>query len=57
MVMWFAQGFIDDLIFPEGIIILRWPVLIYVIWTIVCYLFACLLIPVVNRIAKSLKLT
>ncbi len=57
MVMWFAQGFIDDLVFPEGIILLRWPVLIYVIWTIVCYLFACLLIPVVNRIAKSLKLT
>lgn len=56
MVMWFAQGFIDDLIFPEGMILLRWPVIIYFIWTIACYLFACLLIPVVNKTAKALRL-
>ena len=56
MIMWFAQGFIDNIIFPEGVIVLQWPVLVYVLWTIACYLFACILMPVVDYTAKQLKL-
>lgn len=56
MIMWFAQGFIDNIIFPEGSMILQWPALVYVLWTIACYLFACILMPVVDYTAKQLKL-
>ena len=56
MIMWFAQGFIDNIIFPDGVAVLQWPVLVYILWTIICYLFACLLLPVVDSIAKKLRL-
>ena len=57
MIMWFAQGFIDKIIFPQGTTILQWPIVVFILWTIACYLFASLLMPVVNTLSKQLQLT
>ena len=57
MIMWFAQGFIDNIIFPEGSMILQWPALVYLVWVTACYVFSCLLMPIVDHIAKQLKLS
>lgn len=57
MIMWFAQGFLGVVMFSEYILLLRFPLLIWVVWVIICYLVACLLKPVVNGITKVVKLT
>lgn len=57
MIMWFAQGFIDNIIFPEGSMILQWPALVYLVWVTACYVFSCLLMPIVDYISKQLKLS
>lgn len=57
MIMWFAQGFIDKIIFPQGTTILQWPIVVFILWTIACYLFASFLMPVVNTLSKQLRLT
>lgn len=56
MIMWFAQGFLGAMMFSEYILQLRWPLLIWIVWVIICYFFACLLKPVINRLAVACKL-
>lgn len=57
MIMWFAQGFLGAMMFSEYILQLRWPLLIWIVWVIICYFFACLLKPVVNCLAVACKLS
>ena len=56
MIMWLAQGFIATVMFSEYFVLLRWPALILIVWVIICYLIACLLMPVVDAIARGAKL-
>lgn len=57
MIMWFVQGFLAVYMFAEYMVQLRWPLLIWIVWTIVCYVVACLLKPVVNGLARLLRLS
>jgi len=57
MIMWFAQGFLGAKIFSEYILLLHWPWLIWVVWLLVCYIVACMFKPVVNGMARALKLS
>ena len=57
MLMWFSQGFLAVYMFSEYIILLHYPLLIWFVWAVVCYIVACLLNPVVNSLAKALRLT
>lgn len=56
MIMWFAQGFLAVVMFSEYYLQLRWPLLIWVVWTIICYIVAWLLMPVVRGLSKCLRL-
>ncbi len=56
MIMWFAQGFLGVRMFSEYILLLKLPLLIWIVWVIVCYLVACLLKPVVNCVTRAVKL-
>ncbi len=56
MVMWFSQGFLAVVMFSEYYLLLHWPLLIWLVWALVCYLVSCLLLPVVNVLAKRLGL-
>ena len=56
MIMWFAQGFLGVRMFSEYILLLQSPILIWIVWVIVCYLVACLLKPVVNCVTRAVKL-
>lgn len=57
MIMWLTQGFLGVYMFAEYIIQLHWPLLIWIVWTVICYIVACLLKPVINRLARLLMLT
>lgn len=57
MIMWFAQGFLGVVMFSEYILLLRYPLLIWIVWVIICYLVACLLKPVVNGLTRAVKLS
>jgi len=57
MIMWLSQGFLGAVLFSEYYLLLRWPLLIWVVWVIVCYSFSCLLKPVVNGITRVMKLS
>ena len=57
MMMWFVQGFVGVEMFREYYQPLQWPALVWVAWLIVCYLAACLLLPVANGAARMLRLT
>lgn len=52
MVMWFAHGFIAVRMFSEYFTLLHWPALIWLVWVIVSYIVAALLIPVINKTAE-----
>lgn len=54
MIMWMAQGFLIGLIFPEGSIVLQWPVVVWLLWVVSSYVLACILTPIVNRFSKIL---
>jgi hypothetical protein len=56
MMMWFLHGFLAVQMFSEYVALLRWPLVIWIVWVIICYGIACLLMPVSNRIAKSLRI-
>ena len=56
MIMWFAQRFLAVVMFSEYYLLLHWPVLIWVVWTIVCYLVAVLLMPLSTGLAKRFHL-
>lgn len=56
MIMWLAQGFIAVEMFSEYFVQLRWPLLVWLAWTMVTYLVACMFLPITNYVAKSLKL-
>lgn len=57
MILWLAQGFLGVYLFSEYLVQLRWPLLIYIVWVMVTYVVACLLKPVINSLAKALRLT
>lgn len=57
MIMWFSQGFLGVVMFSEYILRLQSPLLIWIVWAVVCYLVACLIKPVVNMITRAVKLT
>ena len=57
MIMWFVQGFLAVYMFAEYMLQLRWPLLIWIVWTIICYVVACLLKPVINGLARLLRLS
>lgn len=57
MLMWFAQGFLGVVMFSEYILLLKSPLLIWIVWVIVCCLVACLLKPVVNTLVRTFKLS
>lgn len=57
MMMWFCHGYIAVKLFNEYFLMLRWPWLIWLVWVVVSYCVACLLMPVSNRISRALKLT
>ncbi len=56
MPMWFSQGFLAVVMFSEYYLLLHWPLLIWVVWALVCYLVSCLLMPVVSLLARRLGL-
>lgn len=50
--MWLTQGFIAVVMFSEYFVRLQWPLLILIVWTAVCYIISCLLLPLSNRLAQ-----
>ena len=56
MMMWFLHGYIGPILFRDYYLMLKWPVLIYVVWVIISFALAWLLMPVSSRISKALKL-
>jgi hypothetical protein len=56
MMMWFAHGFIGPVLFKDYYLVFKWPALIWLAWVIISFAVSCLLIPVSNRISKTLKL-
>lgn len=56
MFIWFVQGFVAIVMFSEYFLLLKWPVLIWIVWTIVCYLIAVVLSPIEVGLSRLLWL-
>ena len=56
MMMWFLHGYLAVYMFSEYMLLLRYPVVIYVVWVAVSFVLASLLLPVSNKIDRLVKL-
>ena len=57
MVMWLSHGFLGVRLFNDFFMQFKWAPLIWLVWVLACYVVACLIMPVSNRISKALKLS
>lgn len=56
MMMWFLHGFLAVQMFSEYVALLRWPLLIWVLWVIITYCIASVLMLLSNKLARELRL-
>ena len=56
MMMWFIHGYIGPILFRDYYLLLKSPALIWIVWVIISYCAARLLMPVSNRISELLRL-
>ena len=56
MMMWFLHGYIGPILFKDYYLMLKSPVLIWIVWVIISYCAARLLMPVSDYISKALGL-
>ena len=56
MMMWFLHGFLAVQMFSEYVALLRSPLLIWVLWVIITYCIASVLMLLSNKLARGLRL-
>ena len=56
MMMWFLHGYLAVYMFSEYVILLRYPLLIYIVWVALSYVLASMLLPLSNKIVRILRL-
>ena len=56
MMMWFCHGFLGPYLFLDYYLMIKSPLLAFIIWFTISLVVAWLLMPISNRISKALKL-